>query len=244
MPVELTHDRYTIYDDKFDNPNIFYSDSIEQGQRFVDSGKKVHSIDFFNRSLQYIELANKLGVYLSLHPERAKFLASRLKSPNRQSISEIAIGRLENHIKNFESIEYAGVDFSVPPVAEYVINFVKKKKVDLPTAVHQIRISKNAIAFRNKCSEIDDFIKSFGPRSSVPLLQKLIQEIDEFVLKWRNDFNLGIKYEIREISLRKLWGIGSFLDSVGLGEIAVKDPVLKYKYPHLLFLNDLYKSME
>ncbi len=191
---------------------------------------------------QYIALARKLGVYLCLHPDRAGKLRTVLGKPNRPPSSELAIAHFDERFAATDVAQYAGVDVTLPAVVEYVMTFATANKVDLPTAVSEIRGSKNAIRFRERCRKIDEELAGFSGRASVHALQKLIREIDELTSKWEKDLDEGVKYTRREISLRKVWGIGAVLESMGLGIFTIKDPIISSNHADLLFLNDLYRK--
>jgi hypothetical protein len=94
----------------------------------------------------------------------------------------------------------------VPAVGDYVMAYAAKNHVDIPTATNEIRLSQNAIRFRERCGKIDEELADFSGRPSVRALQKLISEIDHVASKWESDLDEGVKYVRREISLRKVWG--------------------------------------
>jgi hypothetical protein len=191
---------------------------------------------------KYLALARKLGVYLSLHPDRAGKLRAVLGKASRCPTSEIAIAHLDERLAATSVAKYAGIDLLLPPVFEYVMTFMQANKIDLPTAVNEIRCSKNAIRFRNRCQKIDEELVDLSGRSSVHALQQLISEIDALASKWEKDLDEEVKYIRREISLRKVWGIGVILESIGLGTFTIKDPVISPNHADLLFLNDLYRK--
>src|SRR5439155_25631162 len=116
-----------------------------------------------------------------------------------------------------------------------VVAFAAKNQMDLITAIKEIRHSKNAVRFRERCGKIDQELTDFTGRSSVLSLQKLIHEFDKVAAKWENDLDEGVKYVRREVSLRKVWGLGSLLESLGVDKLTLKDPIIFLKDGDLLF---------
>jgi hypothetical protein len=197
---------------------------------------------FLERADYYFALARKLGVYLSLHPKRSEYLRSSLGKRRRGPSSKVAISHFDKRLSSIEVAEYAGVDLSVPPVVDYVMAFAAKNRVDILTATNEIRLTRNAVRFRERCGKIDEELTDFAGRPSVLSLQKLIHDIDEVASKWKNDLDEGVKYVRRQVSLRKVWGLGSLLESLGVDKLTLKDPVIFSRDGDLLFLNDLYRS--
>lgn len=199
---------------------------------------------FFERTQYYLDCARKHNVYLTLHPEREQHLRSIIKKDRPQHAAQIAVDYLDREMGNSTAAEYSGIDFAVPPVAEYVVSFCKKNKVDLITGISEIRSNKHALTFRKWCSELDEtLVDGRNGRSSVANVQKLLKEVDKVSTGWAIDIERYVKYVPRELSLSKIWGIGSLLEATGLSKIQVNDPVLNPKTPHLLFLNDLYREI-
>lgn len=218
-----------------------YSPYLENARenRYLYSKEFVDA--FLRRTDRYLALARKLGVYLSLHPRRSAYLRNALGEPNRQSASQVAVSYFDKRLGSIEAAKYAGVDISVPPVVEYVSAFAAKNKVDLLTASNEIRHGKNAVTFRERCAKVDDEVAACSGRASVLSLQKLLNEIDRVASKWESDLDEGVKYVRREVSLRKVWGLGSILESFGLDKLTIKDPIVFPNHADLLFLNDLYR---
>lgn len=196
---------------------------------------------FVSRSFEYAVLAKSLKAYLALHPERTFAINNLSNGDSQLSAAEIIIKRLDNKMHNSTACELVGANITVPPVAEHVIAFAKFNNLSLIDAIMVIRSNKNAQAFRKRCYEIDQVMLDVSPRSAVSEMQKLVEDIDSVASIWTNDINEGVQYVKRTISLSKVWGLGSLLESTGLSKITVKDPILWNKTPDLLFLNGLYK---
>ncbi len=140
------------------------------------------------------------------------------------------------------AISYVGINLRIPPVAEHILAYAKQKDITPLKAVREVRESKHAVAFRIRCSEIEDEMRNYGKRSSFRNMQKLLQEIDTLTKIWAKDCDEKVRYKTRTIPLGSMWGIGGLLESVGLKEIKIKDPVIYESQPAMLFLNDLYRS--
>lgn len=224
---------------------------IEEDSSTINSEKNLLNLSvgdtsdgFLERTQYYLDCARKHNVYLTLHPERERHLRSIIKEDRPQHAAQIAVDYLDREIGNTTAAEYSGIDFAVPPVAEYVVSFCKKNKVDLITGISEIRGNKHALIFRKWCSELDEaLVDGRKGRSSVANAQKLLKEMDKVSTGWATDIERYVKYVPRELSLRKIWGIGSLLEATGFSKIQVNDPVLTPKTPHLLFLNDLYREI-
>ena len=140
--------------------------------------------------------------------------------------------------------QYAAIDFSVPPVADQILWLRKTRGVDLASAVNALRDSKHARRFRRYAADVDAELTGLSPRASIAPLQRLVREVQEVARSWTEDLDAGVRHVQRRLSLRKIWGLGPILEAFGLDGFAVKDPVLVARKPHLLFLNDLYRSTE
>ena len=155
-----------------------------------------------------------------------------------------AVDYLDRKLGSSTTAEYSGIDFTVPPVADYVFAYSAKNYVNLVTAINEIRSSNNAVRFRKWCAEIDGELANEGRgRASLGAMQKLLRELEIAESRWSADINEHVKYVPREISLRKIWGIGPILQSAGLSTLSIRDPILWSSKPHLLFLNDLYQTV-
>lgn len=194
------------------------------------------------RTHHYAELAKSLDAYLCLHPSRIEYLYNNFGWKDKPTTAKLVISHLDQKITQSDAGKMAEIDLRTPPILESVLRFKARESVELPIAINEIRASKNAIAFRKWCSEIDNELRGCSGRSAIPIMQKLIGELDSVAEAWEKDLNLHVHYKRRTISLKKIWGIGSLLEAVGLSEFEINDPVILQSKQHLLFLNDLYRS--
>ncbi len=204
----------------------------------------LHAQDqYLARAQVYLACAQKLGVYLSLHPRRGERLKDAISRDSPRFAAEIAVDRLDRKMGESSAAEYAGVDLQVPAVAEYVMAFASSKQVDLVTAINEVRSSQNATRFREWCAEIDaELASDQRGRTSIRPVQKILREVEAVEKNWASDIDDLVRYRRRQISLRKVWCIGELLESFGLAAIDVNDPIISASKPHLLFLNDLYRT--
>lgn len=200
--------------------------------------------NFLSRSSDYLCQARKLGVYLSLHPSRNSFLVDALKHTLTKKASDIVISHTENIMQDSQAYQYASVKLSVPPVVDYVFGFAKRSRVNVATAVNEIRESDHARKFRRWCAEIDVELANATGRSSISLIQRLLSETEKVVSSWRVDLDEGVTHVSRTISLKKVWGIGPLLEALSLDTMKIKDPFfLSPKTSSLFFLNDIYRPI-
>lgn len=205
----------------------------------IGSGKQKA---FILGAINYLNIASKLNVYYCPHSYRDK-LVNALLNYNNIQISEKAISYFEKRLSETSAFNLAGIDLKVPAVAEYALNFAEKNKCDLPTAVNEIRNWKSAQKFRAWCKKMDEELSSSSKRSSYQTFQKMASDIDKAISKWGSDLDDGVKYFKRQISLRKIWGVGNILSIFGLDKIEIKDPVINSRrYENLIFLNDIYRQ--
>lgn len=196
---------------------------------------------FLLGGLAYLKVAQQLGVYLLVHPSRSRFLNRFGNSTAKSPIAEVIVGEFEKHLAETAATPYAAVDFSVPPVAERILWLRKTHGIDVATAVNELRNSKHARRFRKYAADLDSELWALSPRASIAPLQRMVREVHEVARVWSEDLDADVHHVERRVSLRKLWGLGPILESLGIDGFTVKDPVLFAKNPHLLFLNDLYR---
>ena len=192
------------------------------------------------RTHYYAELASSLDAYFCPHPVRMAYIKESFKGQNRKPIAQIAVRELDKRLENQKAAQIAEVDFSVPPVVDLVLSLAQK--TDVVTAITDVRNSRNAVAFRRWCHELDNEIRYCTGRTSTATIQKVLAEIDTVAKEWESNLDHGVKSIRRRISLKKIWVIGSILEALGKSEIEVNDPVLRARKRHLLFLNDLYRT--
>lgn len=53
---------------------------------------------------------------------------------------------------------------------------------------------------------------------------------------------MEVRYRRRKINFTKIPLIGKVLESIGMGEITISDPIIMPDVPHLLFINELYQK--
>ena len=148
-------------------------------------------------------------------------------------------------MKSSPAYQYASIKLAVPPVVDYVFGFADTQRVNILTAVNEIRESNHAKEFRSWCSEIDVELANASGRQSILLIQRLLSEIDKVASEWKSDLDEGVKHVSRTISLKKLWGIGPLLEALNLDTRKIKDPILlSSDTSSLLFLNDIYRPVK
>ncbi len=216
------------------DPRIAEEDRLRSGTPDSDP--------FLVAGITYLRVAQKMGVYLLVHPSREQFL-SKLALPVRTSAAQVAINTLERKMAGTEAARYAAIDFSVPPVADHAIFLHRQHGLDIASAVNELRDSNHARSFRGYCGKIDGELAQLPPRASVRPLQLLLADVSKLAETWERDLDEGVRHVTRRLSLRKLWGLGPALEALGLDAVTFRDPVLfAPRKPHLLFLNDLYRT--
>lgn len=193
--------------------------------------------ELISRTFGYIELANNHEIYFSPHPLR-NILSQTTSSINNIEANKI-IAYCDNLFVESEVGKYTNIDIHVPPVVEHVISFSRKNKISIPESITAIRNTKNATSFRKYCAILENEIKNLTPRKKISHYQSLLKDIHLNVESWVNDINENVRYRKRKIKLSKLPIIGKLLESAGMHEPEVKDPILKTSTS--LFINDIYR---
>ena len=139
--------KWGLYDFCNQLEDIFKYVDIPEESNKLDNSVSSRDVDgaqigFLGRTSHYLECARKLNLYLALHPLRSEHLRQKIAVDCPRYSAATAIDYLDNKIGESTSVEYVGVDFLVPPVADYVMAYCNKKKVDLVTAINEIRDSK------------------------------------------------------------------------------------------------------
>jgi hypothetical protein len=140
---------------------------------------------------------------------------------------------------NSPAAQFLNVNLTLPPVADYVLRVVRRKRVNLITAIHEIRESKNARLFRQWCGKVSAALKE--ERGGLQEAQKLHRELEKVCSMWERDLDEGVRYKQRHLNVGKLPLIGALLSFSGIEKIKINDPILTADKPYLLFLNELYR---
>jgi hypothetical protein len=123
------------------------------------------------------------------------------------------------------------VDLSIPPVAELVLRFAKKKRCSLREATLAIRDSEHARAFRNWCSIFASHTEDGRPGAKKQI--EMIAQLDDVCRMWRENVNEGVQYKTRKLNLEHLPKIGGVLKALNMQEaFTIKDPILLPKKEH------------
>jgi hypothetical protein len=206
----------------------------------------------------YLELSRNLQLYYAPHPLRAAYFkqivelrGEEVEDPNKYAgIAVKALNLAEGKHISKEN-PFATIDISIPPVAEYVARFSKKKEIGMNVAIQEVRESRNARAFRKWCAERNSIIRQ--GRAGLKDAQRIYKELDTLCLKWAKDIQEEVRYRTRTITWSELPWMGSIVKSLEIDKILklvgwhrreIKDPVLWVKQPYLLFLNDLYQQLD
>lgn len=191
----------------------------------------------FLRAHFYLELARNLDLYLSPHPYRAKYFAQLTTLP--AALPKRVVGFVDQRMTKSAAAQFLNLNLTIPPVADYVLRIVRRKRVNLITAIHEIRESKNARLFRQWCSKVSAALKE--ERGGLQEAQKINKELDEVCAMWERDIAEGVRYKQRHLNVGKLPIVGALLSFSGIEKIKINDPLLTIDKPYLLFLNELYR---
>lgn len=199
------------------------------------------SNDFSQRANVYAEVAKENDIYYSPHPERERVLTGIVNRYVEMTTKSV-IEQFDQKIIESQDGVISNIDVKIPPVVEHVIYFSKAQNISISESINEIRYSKNGVAFRRYFADLDGEMKSLSPRKKLPAQQKLCKELDQLYGEWLNDMNSEVRYRKRKIKLAKIPIIGKILESVGMSEININDPIIFPGKPHLLFINDLYQK--
>lgn len=201
------------------------------------------------RAHYYLELSRYLKIPLAADPIRSPYfenLISRLKKRRHQDVPEHYQGVPEQIVENFDrSVGSAGglvsVNFSLPPVVEYVAKYASVKGCTLYESAMEIRNSENAVRFREWCSRLRGLLSE---RAGTAERQEVERELRAVCDAWKQDVGERVNYRTRKVSLDWIPVVGRILKAGNFHEIEVKDPVLAVDETtsYLLFLNDLYRQ--
>lgn len=134
---------------------------------------------------------------------------------------------------------------SLPPLSDYIVEMAYKKKISIISAMHEVKKSKDAVAFRSWRHEMHRN-NVLCTRSSLLEAGKQWKEMERIVNKWSEDLDIGLgvthKYKMFKVGLTddllKNIGIKVTLPNISLN---IKDPVLNPKR-HLKFISSWYKN--
>ena len=89
------------------------------------------------RTHYYLELARQLEVFLSPHPYRSEYYSELGKA--YVGIPQKILSFTDEKIMTSQAANFLSVDLDIPAVAEYVVKFAMKKRVDIVNAIYEIR---------------------------------------------------------------------------------------------------------
>ena len=236
--IDIYLDAFEFLPESSDNPLI--DDcllEIRDENESPQGGRSVKNI--FDRALVYMDMARQLGIHYSPHPARLKMIFDKSHQKFGHT-EELVIMMFERKIQSSPLYELLEINPTIPPVVEYVLDFSKQNDLSLMDGIFEIRNSDNAKRFRSYFSTLITGQIDLTKRVSFGELQVLEQEVHSAATDWVTDLNEHKLYETRNVSLRAIKYIGPLLGMVGSGTIKIKSRILKHKYPHLLFLNDVY----
>jgi hypothetical protein len=195
----------------------------------------------------YLELSRHLGIPLAADPIRSSYfdiLISRLKVKLNQGVPEQVVANFDRSVSSADNSGFdnlVSVDLSLPPVAEYVANYARKKDCTLYEAVLEVRNSANAVRFRGWCSHLCEALE-LG-RSGTAQVQEIKRELREVCEAWKKDVGEWVDYRTRKLNLENIPWLGGILKALNFHEFKIRDPVLTIdrKTSYFLFLNDLLR---
>lgn len=212
----------------------------------------LNSMMTLGRAHFYLEFARYLNMPLSPDPIRShyyKALTEKLLLNFRQGTPEKVIKYFEERVFPDSISEFRPTlseELSIPAVTELVVNYAKKKRINLREATLEIRNSRNAEKFREWCARFTQFQNEIG-RASLKEQSEMLQELKNVCDVWRKDVRDEVNYLSRKLNLEAIPIAGQILKTLGLHEPAnVKTPLPKVlpKHPYFLFLNDLLRQSE
>lgn len=207
-----------------------------------------NSMMTLGRAHFYLELARELGLPLSADPIRSKYfkvLFEKFSYDIQQGAPEKLVAFFEERVLEDPIKEAQGiisVDLSIPPVAELVLNYAKRKKCSLYAATLEVRESNNAKRFREWCAKFVSlgFQERAGAKEQIEMLDDLKQACEV----WRKDVREEVEYKTRKLNLENLPYIGVVLKALNMHEREpIRDPIVRpnKRYSYFLFLNDLLR---
>jgi hypothetical protein len=209
------------------------------------------------RAHYYLELSRHLGLYYSPHPSRAAYFRELLEKKRStgevaESFSSVAVeavqlmDKAQRAAHDKYSLSY--VNFTIPPVAEYVAKLSVQKNATLVDAVFEVRESDRAKEFRKWSGERNRVIA--GGRSGLREQKSVLTKLETTCQAWASDLAEGVTHRKRKITWGELPWLGSVIKTLEIDKLLglvgwetkeVKDPVLWVDQPYLVFLNDLYQ---
>lgn len=193
------------------------------------------------RGIAYLEFARSNDMIFSPHPYRNKLINYKINQ-EIESVSKIIFSHIESSISESKSWQCAKINIQIPPIVEHVISFSRKNNLTLDDGINIIRNNKKAVLFRKYCTNIHNELKESNPRKRIAIYQSLFRDIDKLSNKWSDDLHENIKYKRRTLNLVKLFSIGKILETFGMEEFSIKDPILKIENPYLVFVHDIYNT--
>jgi len=229
------------------NLNTFCEDFKEivnhfSDDKLYDSGQKYPfgQMDIYERGMVYADLARESGCYYAPHPNREASLVTQISNfMDRTSVT--VLEKFDQKLRESTSGLASNLDVKVPPVVEHVLAFSKANGISVAEGVKEIRESKNAKHFRSYFNALDSELKDLSPRKRITVFQPLFKDIDNLCNVWIGDLDAEVKYRQRKIKLSKIPVIGKMLEICGVGEVDVKDPIIRAEKSHFLFINDMYR---
>lgn len=197
--------------------------------------------DIDKRGLVYADVAKENDIYYSPHPDRERTLSEKLIKYVDHTASSV-IEQFDQKFNESKSGVISNVNVKIPPVVEHVLYFAKAQNISISDSVNEIRASQNATRFRQYFNDIDNELRNLSPRKKIPVYQKLFSEIDALCNIWVEDMDMEVRFRRRKINFTKIPLVGKILESIGVSEITVSDPIIKPDAPHFLFINELYQK--
>lgn len=220
---------------------ITYIEDINLYEKNTNEETQFVGNDFNKRGLVYANLARKHGIYYSPHPIRDKVLSEEITKYIERTATSV-IQEFDQRFSETQSGEISNVNVKIPPIVEHVLYFSKAQNISISESINEIRNSKNARMFREHFNALDFELRNLSPRKKIAVYQPIFSEIDKLCSIWEADMDAEVKYRKREIKLAKIPIAGKVLESIGIGNILINDPILFSSSPHLLFINDLYQK--
>ena len=188
------------------------------------------------RAHYYLELARQLGLFLSPHPNRSLYFKALGKT--YLGMPQKILDFVDETLISSRASQFLSINLEVPAVAELVVNFAIKNRIDVVTAIYEVRNSKNAVSFRKWCRQLSELVRH--GRQGFAAAQAVYKELERHCKAWRSNIGDFVHYRTRTLNLSKIPILGSILTTLGIEKLKYRDPILSGTKPYLLFLNDLY----
>ncbi len=220
---------------------ITYVEDRNLYEKNINENTQLVGDDIIKRGLVYANLAREHDIYYSPHPIRDQVLSQEITKYIERTAASV-IEEFDQRFNETQSGIISNINIKIPPIVEHVLYFSKAQNISISESINEIRNSKNAMMFREHFNALDFELRNLSPRKKIAVYQPIFREIDKLCSAWEADMDAEVKYRKREIKLAKIPIVGKVLDSIGIGNISINDPILFSSSPHLLFINDLYQK--